>query len=156
MRYRRPGIGIKLTDDTVPEDQIAAMHELAAQYKAREAIEAAQSRAAHEAAESARVITDAPLFYWNGIKDAKGDKLQKAHYSMGQLRNHPEGSITIYARDYCRFSSKVNACFAVQNDSDMMVDYFESDRIRVIPAHPLYTAVKAAYDAQQEIGRAHV
>ena len=72
-----PGIGIKLTDDTVAEDQIPAMYELAAQYKAREAIEAAQSRAAHEAAEAARVITDAPLFYWNGIKDAKGDKLQK-------------------------------------------------------------------------------
>jgi hypothetical protein len=102
----------------------------------------------HETAEAARVITDAPLFYWNGIKDAKGDKLQRAWYSGGELLRHPAGTITIYARDYARFSDKVRACFVVQNDTDTQTDYFDQDRIRVIPSHPLYSAVQAAMNAQ--------
>jgi hypothetical protein len=85
-----------------------------------------------------------PLFYWNGLKDAKGDKLQKAHYSAGACSGAPEGTITIYARDYARFSKVVRACFVVENDSDPMTDYFDSDRIRVTPAHPLYPRVQAA------------
>ena len=46
------------------------------------------------------------------------------------------------------FSAKVRQCFNVQNDTDTMTDYFDSDRIRVIPSHPLYGAVKAALNAQ--------
>lgn len=92
-------------------------------------------------------MNNAPRFYWNGIKDAKGAKLQRAHYNAGPYSRLPEGTITIYARDYTRFSDKVRACFVVENDSDMMTDYFETDRIRVIPSHPLYPEVKAAMEA---------
>lgn len=105
-------------------------------------------RATFEAGEAARVITDAPVFCWNGLKDDKGAKLQKAWFSSGELVGYPSGTITIYARDYCSFSAKVNACFRVQNDTDTMTDYFDSDRIRVIPSHPLYPVVQAAMQAQ--------
>ena len=89
------------------------------------------------------------MFYFNGIKDGKGSKLQKAWFSLGGLTSkYPAETITIYARDYCRFSEKVRACFSVQNDTDTMTDYFDSDRIRVIPSHPLYPAVQAAMRAQ--------
>jgi hypothetical protein len=88
-------------------------------------------------------------FYWNGIKDAKDAKLQKAGYSAGSLRSSPEGTITIYARHYQRFSAAVRAQFFVENGTDTQSDYFENDRIRVTPDHPLYGQVVAAFEAQE-------
>jgi hypothetical protein len=86
-------------------------------------------------------------FFWNGIKGS--DKvLQKASYSEGGYTNYPEGTITIYAKSYRRFSAEVAEMFAIHNDSDGQTDYFETDMIRVVPFHPLYAAVKAACDAQ--------
>jgi hypothetical protein len=91
-------------------------------------------------------------FMWNGIKVGTG-KLQKAFYSEGALLHHPSGTITVYARDYKRFSAEVRDAFRVENDTDSQTDYFESDRFRVTPDHPLYPAVlqgvaawKAHYD----------
>jgi hypothetical protein len=142
-----PGIGIKLTDEVI--DDVSKLDEIAAKYETDQAIAKAKARAKFEAAEASRVINDPPVFFWNGIKDQRGAKLQGAHYSMGKLTNYTDGTITIYARGYSSFSDKVCECFSVENDSDSMVDYFEKDSIRVIPQHPLYAAVKAAYAAQQ-------
>jgi hypothetical protein len=94
-------------------------------------------------------MTNTLKFFWNGIK-ANGGKLQKCFYSNSALLHHPAGTITIYARDYSRFSSEVRSQFIVENDSDIMTDYFEEDRIRVLPDHPLYAQVKAACDARTE------
>jgi hypothetical protein len=47
-----------------------------------------------------------------------------------------------------RFTAAIQQAFVVTNGTDTMTDYFEKDRIRVAPAHPLYAQVKAAYDAQ--------
>jgi hypothetical protein len=82
-------------------------------------------------------------FFWNGVKGSDG-KLQRARFSEGPFLNHPAGTMTIYAKD-CRFSAEVRAAFAVENHSDSRSDYFENDRIRVRPSHPLYSAVIAAY-----------
>jgi hypothetical protein len=87
-------------------------------------------------------------FFYNGIKGSDG-KLQKVNYSEGALLNHPEGTITIYARDYIRFSAEVREAFTVENNSDSMTDYFEQDRIRVVPSHPLYAQVKAAVEKRK-------
>lgn len=145
-----PGIGVKLTDEVISPEELADLPHIAADREAAQAIKAAKDRANFEHAESTRKIDSAPLFYWNGIKDAKGEKLQKCSYSGGQLINYPAGTITIYARDYDRFSAKVRSCFAVQNDTDTQTDYFDNDRIRVIPSHPLYSAVKAAHAASKK------
>lgn len=88
------------------------------------------------------------IFYYNGIKDGKGAALQKCSYSSCQLFHYPAGTITIYGRDYSRFSKAVREAFVVQNDSDSMTDYFENDTIRVAPSHPLFAQVKAAHEAQ--------
>lgn len=94
-------------------------------------------------------MTQSPLrFFYNGIKVGKGS-LQKAHFSLGNLRNHAENTITIYAREYTRFSAEIREAFKVENDTDTMTDYFEHDRIRVEPSHPLYAQVKAAFDKQE-------
>lgn len=75
-------------------------------------------------------------------------------YSDGEMRNHPAGTLTIYARsgsyNYGRFSQEVREHFTVKNDSDMMTDYFEDDRIRVEPTHPLYAEVLAATQARKQ------
>ena len=88
-------------------------------------------------------------FFYNGIK-SNGGKLQKAHYTVGNLgERYPENTITIYARDYSRFCADVRANFTVHNDTDSMTDYFDSDRIRVTPDHPLYAQVMVAVQAQE-------
>lgn len=88
-------------------------------------------------------------FYWNGIKQ-DGGKIQRCFYSDGQLARHPEGTITIYGRDYTGFSPELQDAFKVENDTDIMTDYFENDRIRVEPSHPLYGQVSAALQASKE------
>lgn len=138
-----PGIGIKLLDRVHGPELIEVAKRNAAQRAVDEKLAAEAAAHAFQKSEAGRVITDPPAFYWNGIKDAKGEKLQKCHYAMtGDV-------ITIYARDYSRFSTKVRACFVVENDTDTMVDYFDNDRARVIPQHPLYPKVKAALEASR-------
>jgi hypothetical protein len=82
-------------------------------------------------------------FIWNGIKI--DGKLYRARYSPGEVVGQPGGTITIYAKDYIRFP--IIAGLTVQNDSDIMTDYHETDRIRVRPDNPHYAAVKAALNA---------
>lgn len=41
------------------------------------------------------------------------------------------------------FPLQFRAAFAIENNSDMVTDYFEKDCIRVLPGHPLYDQVKA-------------
>lgn len=88
-------------------------------------------------------------FYYNGIK-ANGGKLQKASYYESDYagQDYPAGTITIYAREYRRFSEEVAEAFAIQNDTDLMTDYFDNDKIRVVPFNRYYAHVKAACDAQ--------
>lgn len=87
-------------------------------------------------------------FFYNGIKGSDG-KLQKGSYSDGELYHHPAGTITIYANNYRRFSQEIAEAFTIENDTDYQTDYFDEDRIRVVPSHPLYAAVKAALDKRQ-------
>ena len=92
-------------------------------------------------------------FLWNGIK-ANNGSLQKASYSQpgsyATWSGLPNGTITIYAKTYSGFSAEVWEAFDVANDSDTMTDYFEKDRIRVKPNHPLYQEVAKALDAQSQ------
>ena len=88
-------------------------------------------------------------FVYNGIKDEEG-KLHKAHFSKG-CHKDGEDIITIYARDYDDLP-RVQG-LEVENDSDIMTDYFEKDRIEVRPENNFYEQVFEAWK-QQEIHRA--
>lgn len=88
-------------------------------------------------------------FYYNGIKE-DGGKLQKCSYYLGQLISYPSGTITIYGKHYKDFSKGVHEVFKVENGTDIMTDYFEDDRIRVEPTHPLYAAVLESYQKQEQ------
>lgn len=87
-------------------------------------------------------------FFYNGFKVNKGP-LVKTWYSKGGYTPESgiaEGTITIYARSGSCFPKELNQVFNIQNDTDIMTDYFEEDRIFVSPTHPLYSDVLAAWD----------
>lgn len=88
-------------------------------------------------------MTTTLKFFYNGIKASDG-KLQRCRYSIGQLKSHPAGTITIHARDYIGFNAAVSQEFKIENNSDLYTDYNEKDCIRVRPDHPLYADVLAA------------
>lgn len=86
-------------------------------------------------------------FMWNGVKDDTG-KLWKAWYCEGPLLHHPEGTITIYAREYGNTLSRIPG-LDVSNGTEDHTDYFETDRARVTPGSKYYPAVLAAYEKQE-------
>jgi hypothetical protein len=87
-------------------------------------------------------------FFWNGIKE-NGGKLQTVSYSDGKLINYPEGTISIYKREYSGFTAEIRKAFEVSNDSEMQSDYIVTDVIRVRPDHALYGEVKKATEAKK-------
>ncbi|MFG5203565.1 hypothetical protein WBG25_10555 [Xylella fastidiosa subsp. multiplex] len=89
----------------------------------------------------------APLFYWNGIRDEKGGKLQHADYSYEKPHDRDNSEISVIATRYTRFSPLVHACFKVYNSTDVMTDYFDDDKFTVATTHPLYQQAKAALEA---------
>jgi len=72
----------------------------------------------------------------HGIK--VNGKYIKCGYKIGGYTPEsgiPEDTITVYSGDYVNsLPIELNP----QNDSDSMTDYFEKDRARVYPNHPLY------------------
>ena len=91
-------------------------------------------------------------FYYNGVRE--DGKLNRCYFSKGPYRLESglvDETITIYARD-SRFGKEMRELFVVENDTDIMTDYFEDDRVSVSPDHPLYARVNAAW----EKSRAHI
>jgi len=74
----------------------------------------------------------------------KERKKARVHYSQGSYTKEtgiPEGTITIYAKDYgFQLPKELNA----ENQSDMMTDYFETDRARIKPDSIYYKDVLKA------------
>lgn len=86
-------------------------------------------------------------FMYNGIK--QDGTLYKGHYSIGpwtEQNKLPKNTICIYAKDYKRFP-KI-AGLNIKNESNMVEDYHENDRVYVKPSNPLYGAVKEAFEKQ--------
>jgi len=81
-------------------------------------------------------------FFWNGIK-VNGGKLHRIYYSNGTLCNYPEGTFTMYAKDYERLP-KVPG-LTIHNDTDSMTDYFEKDRVRITPDNIFHSEVSKAF-----------
>lgn len=81
-------------------------------------------------------------FMWNGIK--VDGKLFKAHYSRCVLIGDTEESITVYAREYNHFPDIGDV--KIQNESDMMTDYFEKDRMRIAKGSKWWNAAVAAME----------
>ena len=92
-------------------------------------------------------------FFYNGLKVGKG-RLERAHYSFIEEWKTASGrviptQISIYARDYVRFSLPIQKAFRVENNTETMVDYHEKDTIRVTPEHPRFREVAEAFLKQE-------
>ena len=81
-------------------------------------------------------------FQVHGIKTARG--LEKARYMISDLADGRK-CITVCADGYTGFSGEIRDAFAVENDSDIMTDYFVKDSFRVFPEHPLFQEVAAGF-----------
>ena len=81
-------------------------------------------------------------FQAHGIKTGQG--LEKARYMLSTLTNSRR-CITVCADGYKRFSKEVWDAFRVENNSDIMTDYFEKDSFRVFPEHPLFDEVAEGF-----------
>jgi hypothetical protein len=81
-------------------------------------------------------------FQTHGIKTGAG--LEKAWYMISHLTNG-RTCITVCADGYKSFSKEVRDAFMVENNSDIMTDYFEKDSFRVFPEHPLFAEVAEGY-----------
>jgi len=91
-------------------------------------------------------------FYYNGVRE--DGKLNRCFFSKGPYSRESgldDETITIYARD-SRFGKEMRELFTIENNTEIMIDYFEDDRVRVSPDHPLYASVNAAW----EKSRAHI
>jgi len=80
-----------------------------------------------------------------GIKDNSGQYFP-VRYSKSILCGKPiridqREAITIYAKNYERFSEDIRKEVLVENDSDSMTDYFEPDRIVIEKENPLFTVI---------------
>lgn len=86
-------------------------------------------------------MTESIKFFWNGIRVNGCKSLIKCYYSIDN--NHdgrPE--VHISARGYS--DSLPGDVFAVENGTDSMTDYFETDGTRIGPDHPLYKYARRA------------
>lgn len=68
-------------------------------------------------------------FLWNGIK--VDGELFKGWWSDCKLEGFPAGTITFYVDGYKWIPRECG--FEVENDSDIMTDYFDNDTVRIRP-----------------------
>lgn len=74
-------------------------------------------------------------FNLHNVQDVTTGEKVRVHYSHNALTNG-KTAVTLYAKDY---SSSLAGIFQnVENDSDIMTDYFEKDRVRIYSDSPLY------------------
>lgn len=82
-------------------------------------------------------MTESIKFFWNGIKINGEKKLIKCFYSLDNNRDGtPEVSISA--------DRLPGDLFAVSNDTDLYIDYFDNDRARLTAEHPLYKYARRA------------
>lgn len=75
-------------------------------------------------------------------------KKVRVHYSKGGYTKESglsDDVITIYSKDYGWEKGGLPAELNPKNDSDMMTDYFETDRARVTPESKYYKDALKAY-----------
>ncbi|MDD0946197.1 hypothetical protein, partial [Xylella fastidiosa] len=114
-------------------------------------------QAAPQASPAISETKKAPLFCRNGIRDEEDAELQEAFYCESYDHTFPDLQgryvLAIHAFYLDDFSSLVRSWFESSLHSNIKGfdrSILDTDRrINVMPAHPLYPQVKAAYEAQE-------
>ncbi len=87
-------------------------------------------------------MTTSIKFFYNGIKINGENKLIRCFFSLDNSTRQDGSCVTIYAKGYG--AELPGDLFAVENDTDLMTDYFDTDSATLTPAHPLYPYARAA------------
>lgn len=87
-------------------------------------------------------MTTSIKFFYNGIKLNGQNKLIRCFYSLDNSTRESGPCVTIYAKGYG--AELPGDLFTVENDTDIMTDYFDTDSATMTPAHPLYAYARAA------------
>lgn len=87
-------------------------------------------------------MTTSIKFFYNGIKLNGQNKLIRCFYSLDNSTRESGPCVTIYAKGYG--AELPGDLFTVENDTDIMTDYFDTDSATLTPAHPLYKYARAA------------
>jgi hypothetical protein len=87
-------------------------------------------------------MTTSIKFFYNGIKLNGQNKLIRCFYSLDNSTRESGPCVTIYAKGYG--AELPGDLFTVENDTDIMTDYFDTDSATMTPAHPLYKYARAA------------
>lgn len=70
-----------------------------------------------------------------------GETKARVHYSHMRMASTGEECVTLYSKDY---GNDLGAIFGtIENNTDIMTDYFEKDRVRILKSNPLYEAALA-------------
>ena len=67
-------------------------------------------------------------------------KYYPCHYSS--RKNNIKGNATIYIKSYEHLPSEAYSILQVENNSDIMTDYIERDRIRIPPTSQYFNRVE--------------
>ena len=62
------------------------------------------------------------------------------HYSPS--RNNINGNATVYLRGYKRLPQEAHSFLKIENDTEIITDYIEKDRIRIAPTSPYFEQVE--------------
>lgn len=82
-------------------------------------------------------------FFSNGIRINGARELCKVFYSVDNRCDGKE-CVTIYERSDNYHQRIPSDLFCIENDTDIMTDYFDNDSAEVFPDHPLYPFIRAA------------
>lgn len=89
------------------------------------------------------MATTSIKFFYNGMRINGARELCKVDYSVDGRHDDRE-CVTIYER-LNNYNVRIpRDLFDVQNDTDLMTDYFDTDSVEVWPDHPLYPFIRAA------------
>ena len=67
----------------------------------------------------------------------EGGQRVRCWYHRGRLREAPD-AVTIYAKSYADSLADVFPGERVENGTELQTDYFEKDRVRILPGDPLW------------------
>lgn len=87
-------------------------------------------------------------FVWNGIK-VDGELYKASYYKSGYTAASglDQETITVYGKDY-KPLPRIDG-MEIENDTEIMTDYFENDRMRIAPGKKYYEEALEAYKAQE-------
>ena len=150
--------GFQLGPQTLSADEVRTLKVSAAARLVEDQLEGVRARSEFIRSESLRIVGEAPVFAWNGVKDHPGreGRLHRVDYSFSDSGQYPVGTVLVRSSGYEAFSHLVRNVFAVGSEYDPMNDACAREYFVVIPQHPLHSKVCEAAFARWERAGARV